>query len=261
MAIYAEEWQSAEFGRSGPPRLPVLEAGLELFLIGAAMTALALLIPLPLGWHGLTLAAVFYALVTVLIFAGLAWHAPHRHFGIANTITLCRAAFNAILLAVVGEEVLGRDILSDPAFRWGLTAAAAAALALDGVDGWVARRSGMTSEFGARFDMETDALFILALTLILTLSGLVGAWVLISGLIYYLFRLAGGIWPVLTAPLPPSWRRKTVCVAQAAFLIAALAPFMPVRGSQLSCLLGLALLLYSFTVDTAWLVRNRRRFA
>ena len=36
-------------------------------------------------------------------------------------------------------------------------------LALDGLDGWAARRQGLVSAFGARFDMEVDALLILAL--------------------------------------------------------------------------------------------------
>ena len=38
------------------------------------------------------------------------------------------------------------------------------ALALDWVDGQVARRTGTCSAFGARFDMETDAFLILVLS-------------------------------------------------------------------------------------------------
>ena len=38
--------------------------------------------------------------------------------------------------------------------------------ALDGVDGWLARRSGIASAFGARFDMEIDALLILVLAVL-----------------------------------------------------------------------------------------------
>ena len=38
------------------------------------------------------------------------------------------------------------------------------ALALDGVDGQVARRTGTASELGARFDMEVDAFLILVLS-------------------------------------------------------------------------------------------------
>ena len=40
-------------------------------------------------------------------------------------------------------------------------AGAAAVVALDGVDGWIARRIGRTTVFGARFDMEVDAALML----------------------------------------------------------------------------------------------------
>ena len=39
-----------------------------------------------------------------------------------------------------------------------------AALLLDGLDGWWARRFGQTTTAGARFDMETDAALILVLS-------------------------------------------------------------------------------------------------
>ena len=68
---------------------------------------------------------------------------------------------------------------------------AAVALALDAVDGWVARRTGTVSELGARFDMEADAF------LILVLSGFVadslGGWVLAIGLMRYAFVAAGWV--------------------------------------------------------------------
>ncbi|NJM36177.1 MAG: hypothetical protein HC850_17440 [Rhodomicrobium sp.] len=132
------------------------------------------------------------------------------------------------------------------------------ALVLDGADGWAARRTKMTSEFGARFDVETDGVFLLSMALLLAIGGIVGPWVLASGLIYYVFRLAGGLWPALKAPLFPSMRRKTICVAQGALLIVALVPAMPSWGAHLACLTGLALLIYSFGVDVLWLIRRQR---
>ena len=253
MADYAEEWQSADTRRAGPPRL-VLEAALEIFILGVIGVTIAALGLLPLTWWGTIIAVLCYALVTFLVVAGLGLHAPHRHFGIANSITLSRAAFGVLLLAVAAEEALGSGQVLDTQFRWGLTIAAATALLLDGVDGWVARRNNMTSGFGVRFDMEADGLFLLALALILFVGGIVGPWVLASGLTYYLFRLAGHVWPVLTAPLFPSWRRKAIFGTQAALLIAAIAPAQPIWMPHLCCLTGVVLLLYSFGVDVAWLL-------
>ncbi len=253
MVNYAEEWQSADTRRAGPPRL-VLEAALELAILGVIGATIAALGLLPLTWCGTVIAVLCYALVTFLVVAGLSLHAPHRHFGIANSITLSRAAFGVLLLAVAAEEALGSGQVLDTAFRWGLTIAAATALLLDGVDGWVARRSNMTSGFGVRFDMEADGLFLLALTLILFVGGIVGPWVLLSGTTYYLFRLAGRLWPVLAAPLFTSRRRKAIFGVQAALLIAAIAPALPLWMAQLCCFTGVTLLLYSFAVDIAWLL-------
>lgn len=258
MAGYAEKWQINLPQRTSAVRLVIVEAGLEFLALGAAISAIAILGAIPLGWGAISIAAFYYLLVTWVVVTGLIHHAPHRHFGLANAITLCRAVFNAVLLAVAGEQLLGNDLLQDAPFRWGLTIAAATALLLDGADGWAARRSNMTSAFGARFDMETDALFILALAFLLTVSGIVGPWVLASGLTYYLFRLAGWFWPMLSAPLPPSWRRKAICVTQVASLIAAMSPIMPLWGSQLCCVTGLTVLLASFGIDIAWLLRQRR---
>ena len=258
MADYAEKWQSADTERAGPPRR-VLEAAFELVLLAAIGATIAALGLLPLTWFGTTIAVLSYALVTVLVVAGLSLHAPHRHFGIANSITLSRAAFGVLLLAVAAEEAFGSGQVLGTAVRWGLTAAAALTLLLDAVDGWVARRNNMTSGFGVRFDMEADGIFLLGLTLVLIVGGIVGPWVLASGVTYYLFRLAGRVWPVLTAPLFLSWRRKAIFGTQAALLIAAIAPALPLWMAQLCCLTGVTLLLYSFSVDIAWLLGWWRR--
>lgn len=237
-----------------PQRL-LLEAGLELLVLGT-ITAIVVRVGLPqLSASGFVVAALGYAATALYVIAGLGRHAPNAHFGPANAITLCRAALNIVLLTVVAEELLGTQRMADSVFRWTLAAAAATALMLDGADGWVARRTRMASGFGERFDMETDGVFLLAMALLLATAGIVGPWVLASGLVFYVFRLAGLRWPVLTAPLPPRMRRKAICVAQGASLAAALAPGLPPWAAPALCLAGIAALLYSFAVDLAWLLR------
>jgi phosphatidylglycerophosphate synthase len=258
MAGCAAKLNGAPSWRLALPRLIMIEAGFELTLQAAIVAAVVTHGFFPLTWRGMIAAASYYLLMTVLVFLGLQRHVAHRHFGLANAVTLCRAAFNAILLAVAVENLLGGPALFQSAFRWQLAVAAAAALVLDGVDGWVARRSQMASAFGARFDVETDAVFLLGLALTLAGAGIVGPWVLASGLIYYLFRIAGQIWPPLAAPLFPSWRRKAICVAQGALMIAALAPATGASAPQICCIAGLSLLIYSFAVDIAWLIAEHR---
>ena len=56
---------------------------------------------------------------------------------------------------------------------------------LDGLDGWVARRFDQVSDFGARFDMESDSHTVLLLDLWLVVQAGFPAWVLIAGVMRY----------------------------------------------------------------------------
>jgi phosphatidylglycerophosphate synthase len=117
----------------------------------------------------------------------------------------------------------------------------------------------MASAFGARFDMETDALLIQVLAILAWLYGKAGAWVLASGLLRYLFVAAGWLWPWLQQPLFPSVRRKAICVVQIVGLTLALLPEIPAPFSSPIAAISLAALSYSFLVDTVWLRRAWRR--
>lgn len=171
---------------------------------------------------------------------------PHPRFGAANAVTLARGVLTSLVFALALEPV---------AFGVAAFAAAAGTLAavLDGLDGRLARRSGEGSDFGARFDMETDALLVLALAALAWRWDRAGAWVLLSGLLRYAFVAAGWLAPWLRRPLVPSRRRQTVCVVQIAVLLAVVAPLLPRAASAPLALAGLLLLATSFAIDLAWL--------
>jgi phosphatidylglycerophosphate synthase len=182
-----------------------------------------------------------------------AYH-PHPRFGPANTVTTLRLALVALLAAGVGEA-------HTTTLAWAATAVAMVASALDGVDGWLARRSTLSSAFGARFDMETDALLILVLSVLAWRWDRAGAWVLACGLMRYAFVAGAWAWPWLERPLPPSLRRKAVCVVQIVGLAVVVAPlFTPPRSAWLAAA-TLAMLTWSFAVDVAWLASNATPFA
>ena len=63
--------------------------------------------------------------------------------------------------------------------------------------------------------------------------------------------------PALAAPLPPKKRRRAICVAQVAVLILAVVPSVPSEVASPLCLGALAMLVYSFAVDVAWLLAGR----
>ena len=126
---------------------------------------------------------------------------------------------------------------------------------------WTARwrgRRGLASEFGARFDMETDALLMLVLCLLVLHFGKAGAWVLAAGVMRYAFVLAARLWPWLARPLPPSRRRKAVCVVQITSLIVCLGPIVP-RGLEPvhRARASLAALSALSRWTCAWLARHR----
>ena len=77
------------------------------------------------------------------------------------------------------------------------------------------------------------------------------------GLMRYAFVVAGWIWPRLARPLPPSLRRKAVCVLQLVVLAALISPPLVPPVSAGLAAAALAALAWSFAVDLAWLVRSR----
>src|SRR6185437_5023896 len=139
--------------------------------------------------------------------------------------------------------------------RWFWVVGALGALALDGVDGHLARRLGQTTAFGARFDMETDAATLLGLSLMVWLCDQAGAWVLAIGSMRYIFVAGSWVFPALAAPLPPKRRRQAICVVQVAVLTLAVVPGVPPDVASPLCVLGLVALAYSFAVDVAWLLK------
>lgn len=204
-------------------------------------------------WFVVRALAVF-GLAFMLMLRALPTHAPHTRFGGANRVTLVRLVLVALLAAGVGET------FADPAaMAWSTIAVATTAALMDALDGPLARAQGLASEFGARFDMETDALLVLVLSLLVIHFDKAGGWIVAAGLMRYAFVLAAGLLPWLARPLPASGRRKAVCVAQITSLIVCLGPIIPVPWSNAIAAASLAALTASFAADLRWLARQRLR--
>lgn len=225
--------------------LAEMAAGLALFalLIEGLLSGLSA----PTGLR-LSAGLVFLAMLGMIAWR---WPTAWRWLGWANRVTLLRAMLVAV---IAGALIFPAFMSSQACFMAGL---ALVALLLDGVDGFVARATRSMSRFGARFDMELDAFFILVLSAALLALDKVGAWVLAIGVMRYGFVLAGRPWPWLRRPLPDSRRRKLICVWQSASLLTGLLPFVPASAAAGLAMLALGLLGYSFGVDIAWLIRHR----
>ena len=97
----------------------------------------------------------------------------------------------------------------------------------------------------------------LILSLLAWNLGKAGVWVILSGALRYAFVAAGWLLPFLERPLPPSERRRIVCVVQVATLIACLLPVLPPALTSPLAAVGLVATAWSFAVDVRWLWGNR----
>jgi phosphatidylglycerophosphate synthase len=168
----------------------------------------------------------------------------------ADWVTLARATL------AVGVAALVADSFDRPAQVTMLVSLAAVALALDAVDGWVARRTRTTATLGAHFDAEVDAFLILVLSVYVARSG--AAWVLAIGAARYAFLAAGWLLPWMREPLPPRHWRKVVAATQGVVLAVAAATLLPPAPTEAALVVALALLAESFGRDVWWLWSNRR---
>ncbi|HJZ73965.1 MAG TPA: CDP-alcohol phosphatidyltransferase family protein [Vicinamibacterales bacterium] len=190
-----------------------------------------------------------FALAMLVALGFLHEHHPFARFGPANQVTTARALGVALIVGLVGE-------LRAPVLAATAAAASVVVTMLDGVDGWLARRHRIASAYGARFDMEVDALLILTLSILAWRFEKAGVWVIASGAMRYAFVAAGAGWTWLRAPLPPSRRRQAVCVIQVAALTLALVPVIVPPVSTAIAAAALAALVSSFLIDILWLWRR-----
>ncbi len=234
-----------------PEHRELLRSALRgLLAVAAAMLAVGLLAAsrLKFGVVFLPRSLLLFGIAALLVLRGLPAHHPFSTLGPANAVTLARAALVALLAGLIGERAPGAPALA--------VAIALAVIVLDGVDGWLARRTRMASRFGARFDMETDAVLVAVLALLAWQFGKVGAWVLLSGLMRYLFLAAGALIPLLRRPVPSSYRGKSIAVFQMLALVLAVAPFCSAPLATAVAAVALFLLTVSFLLDVAWWLRR-----
>lgn len=200
----------------------------------------------PAGWLvGLAYTGVTFALLTSAL-----RRTGARAFGPANCVTLLRATLVGCVTAYVADiDGVGRQ-LPVPV----LLVVATIALAMDAVDGLVARRTRSATALGARFDMEVDAFLIFVLSVFV--AGSLGSWVLAIGLLRYLFVAAGWVLPWLNRALPASYARKTVAAIQGVALVAG-AGMLTRPIALVVVAAALVLLVLSFGRDVGWLWRRR----
>src|SRR5579859_7306782 len=186
------------------------------------------------GW--LTGLATGSAATAAIVTARMRSDQPEIHP--ADWVTLTRA------LLIAGVAGLVADSFTRPVSVTALVTLSAVALALDAVDGQVARRTGTATPLGARFDGEADAFLILLLSI--AVSRDYGSWVLVIGAARYAFLMAGWLIPWLRAPLPPRFWRKVAAAITGIVLTVAASGVVSRLAGTIAVAVALALLAESF---------------
>jgi phosphatidylglycerophosphate synthase len=230
----------------------LLATPLAEFAVTALAFAAGLLVltaVMPGSGPGPTVASLlFFALGAAVAGRALNRNYPHDHLGLCNGITLGRLALTAALVA---------PLVAGVGASWAVFAVAVIALSLDGFDGWLARRQGYVSEFGARFDMEVDSVLALVLATSAAMTSGAGGIAILLGLPRYLFAVAAWLLPWMRRDLPERFSRKAVCVVQLGALIALQAPILPAGLAVALVPLAALILAWSFALDVMWLWRRR----
>jgi phosphatidylglycerophosphate synthase len=221
--------------KGGPEQAAAASAQL---LILAGLTAAFGLGPLGV------LVGVVYAVGLLGLLSAAMHRAGRSVLGPADLVTLARALLVGGVTAIVAE-----GLLTGWTAHGALVAIASVALALDAVDGKVARRTGTASPVGARFDMEVDAFLVLVLSV--HVAGIVGPWVLAIGGMRYAFVAAGRLLPWLRGPVPPSYVAKAVAAVQGVVLVVAASQLLPPHLTVALVAVALAMLVWSFA-RTVW---------
>lgn len=239
-----DRWRRGLADRLRPPLDDFIVVAL---LFGAGVVLLASLMP---GGDpgGVTAAGLAFAAAAGLTGRSLRRDYPHDALGLCNVVTLGRLALTSALLV---------PVLAGAGASWAVLAVAALALSLDGVDGWFARRQGLASGFGARFDMEVDSALALLLAVNAVTGSEAGLLAVGLGLPRYLFGAAGAALPWLRRDLPERFSRKAVCVLQLGVLIGLQAPVVPAGTAMILVALAAAALAWSFALDLRWLWQHR----
>ncbi|MET0765918.1 MAG: CDP-alcohol phosphatidyltransferase family protein [Blastococcus sp.] len=205
------------------------------------------------GTGGLTATGLLVGLVYGAVVVGLLFRALSRSgagsMGPADLVTLLRAVLVGGVAALVAESFAGSVRVGT------LIALAVGALALDAVDGRVARNTGTVSTVGARFDMEVDSILVLLLSVYLARS--LGPWVLVIGSVHYALVAARWTLPWLRGPVPPRHWCKVVAAVQGIALTTAAADVLPRVVAVLALAVVAVLLAESFGREVRWLWGRR----
>jgi len=125
---------------------------------------------------------------------------------------------------------------------------------LDITDGIVARRCKTESDFGLYLDMELDAFYVCLTSLMLYVEGLVGAWIIIVGLLRYIYAF---IFILLDVELISEPKQKFASLVAGSLFWCLLLPFFDTQFNFLLMLVSL-MVVFSFVKSFTFQLKRRK---
>lgn len=188
------------------------------------------------------------SIASYLIWTALFFRSATNRLNLADRITMTR--WTIVILSVLLILALGRT-------TWIVTATISIALILDAVDGWMARKYQISSQYGRVIDMEVDHMTTSLLVAVSVMIVGIDAWFLVLNLLRPAYLLFGKQKLNEVEYRKPAQliRAKVIFALSQILLIINLAPILSIEVKSQLSLLNLILLTYSFGVD---LILERR---
>lgn len=130
------------------------------------------------------------------------------------------------------------------------------AVMMDVFDGYIARRTNSQSAFGALFDMEVDAFYVLAMGLYFWLTTDFGLWLLIPGCIRYVYEVVRIL--CVDDGFVPSRQPLAVFLAGLNFVLLLIALVLPGDFALMVLVVSLCVVCFSFSRSFWDLIRYAR---
>ena len=202
------------------PRAPLRSSMIR--IVVSCLAVILLLAPVVASWtmsgaDYIRRCLLFFVAAAILVVGRVSAHHPFPRFGAANSVTLLRVAFVAGVAGLIGEA-------PDERIAWLAVATVVVVAALDGVDGWLARRDATGQcvwravRHGNRRRIDPDPL---GARLAAREGRRVGHRMRPDALP---FVAAGWVLPWMAAPLRSTMRGKSVAIGQFVGLSVALLP-------------------------------------
>ena len=131
----------------------------------------------------------------------------------------------------------------------------AANVGLDVVDGFIARRFDQVTAFGMVFDREVDAIYVLVACLYFYLEAAIPAWILVPGLLPYLYRLVA--WALGNPPIAGKKQQYAAFLAGVNFVLILVAVALSGDARFVVLVISTAIVTISFMASFVDLARFR----